>query len=573
MSGVSDHFYTPIAVDRDVFLRQLITSLGHLNEGMLGSDVTGAYIMNVGLSMGAAIEAEYKRFWGIERPFTVDEYAHVIVDAKQKIRGNFSLVDKSPAKVVVQTTSCPFDAAVRQAPSLCFMTSSVFGGIAARNFGYAKVVLHRRIALGDPGCYVSIFLQRMPEAEASVGKEYFPEVERASPDIAQQLRLMASMRQLHQQLGEMDTHWEEVVHSAGEPLGIEGPDESIVYANARWRDVLGVEGGELVGGNYRQIVHPDDYALIEHIRKRAYGGQRTMRVELRLRHRDGTWRTVLVSSSPLHGESSEIIGRLDIVHDVTAERESQRLKNDFIQAASHELRTPITSIKGMTAFLLRTLNKQEVISPEQLTKRLETIQRSADRLALLSNDLLDISRLQAGKVLIDLKSCDLRELVDVCVSQQRDLLEDTDPHAFVIQADPVAVLVNVERQRIEQVITNLLENALKYSPEGGNIVVTISREGDWARVAITDQGIGIPEIDLPNLFTPFYRASNVSVQHFNGLGLGLYLSRTFLEAQGGNLEVRSVVGGGSTFTLSLPVYDETARASASAEKEHMFNAG
>src|ERR1051326_2245535 len=128
-------FHTPIPLDRDVFMRHLVTSLGFLNESILGSDLAGAYVMNVGLSMGAAIEAQYKQYWGLERPFTLEEYAHVIVDLKRKIQGNFSLVSQDPAKVVVRTTSCPFDALVRQSPSLCFMTSSVFGGIAARNFG------------------------------------------------------------------------------------------------------------------------------------------------------------------------------------------------------------------------------------------------------------------------------------------------------------------------------------------------------------------------------------------------------------------------------------------------------
>src|SRR5579859_1263142 len=116
MAADTSHFTTPITLDRDTFMRQLISSLGHLNEGILGSDVAGAYIMNVGLSMSAAIEAEYKQFWGIDRPFTLDEYAHVIVDLKQKIHGNFSLVSKDPAKVVVQTTSCPFDDFVRPSP-------------------------------------------------------------------------------------------------------------------------------------------------------------------------------------------------------------------------------------------------------------------------------------------------------------------------------------------------------------------------------------------------------------------------------------------------------------------------
>ena len=124
-------------------------------------------------------------------------------------------------------------------------------------------------------------------------------------------------------------------------------------------------------------------------------------IELRLRHRDGTWRHVLVSASPLRGESNEIIGRLDLIHDVTAERENQRVKDDFVKAASHELRTPITTIKGMTDFLLRTVEKHGSIKPAHLTQRRETIRHEADRLVWLGNDLLDLSRVQAGELLID----------------------------------------------------------------------------------------------------------------------------------------------------------------------------
>src|SRR5579859_4514397 len=509
MAADTSHFTTPITLDRDTFMRQLISSLGHLNEGILGSDVAGAYIMNVGLSMSAAIEAEYKQFWGIDRPFTLDEYAHVIVDLKQKIHGNFSLVSKDPAKVVVQTTSCPFDDFVRQSPSLCFMTSSVFGGIAARNFGYGKVAMHKRIALGDPGCYVSIHLMQTPEAEASIGKEYFPETERASPDIAEQLRLMENVRQLRQQLGEINARWEEVVYNAGEAISIAGINSKIIYANARWRDLLGIEGGELIGADYKQIVHLDDQALARQIYDRAFLGQRTVGQELRLQH-------------------------------------------DFLTTASHELRTPVTTIKAMTSLLLRVLSKEGALDPAQLIRRLETIQREADRLALLSNDLLNVSRIQAGKMTITPEPHDLNELVESCVQSQRERLSNTSAHSILLRRAPDPLPVAIEYLRIEQVVTNLLDNAIKYSPEGGEITVTTALDGAWAQITISDQGIGIPAADISNLFTPFYRASNASSGHFSGLGFGLYLSRTLLEAHGGSLVVQSIEGQGSLFTLLLP---------------------
>jgi PAS domain S-box-containing protein len=542
---------TPIALDRDTFMRQLIASLGLLNEGILGSDVAGAYIMNVGLSMGAAIEAEYKRFWAIDRPFTVGEYTHVIIDLKQKINGNFSLV----AKVVVRTTSCPFDAFVRQSPSLCFMTSSVFGGIAARNFGYAKVVLHKRIALGDPGCYVTVHLQRTAEAECSVGKEYYPDIDQASPDIAQQLRLMDRVRRLHRQLSETTSQWEALVRGAAEAICVLTPAGAVHFANARWREVLGVEGEELVGSELLHLAHPDDLtALGGHVADATEGVRVTGRT-YRLRHRDTTWRELLTSLSPLRDEAGALIGVLGIFHDVTEEQAARRLKDHFLSMASHELRTPITAIKALTDLVQRTLDTRGAIDSAQLARRLASIQREADRLALLSMDLLDVSRLHTGTLPIHHDAHDLTGIVAAAVERQRDVLGDAARHALVLRQPTDPIPVRVERTRLEQVMSNLLENAVKYAPDGGTIQVMTSVAGQSAQIQVTDPGIGIPAADLSKIFTPFFRAANASSQTFMGLGLGLYLSKALIEAHGGTIMVHSVEGQGTTFTVTLPIQD------------------
>lgn len=555
-------YVTPVALDRDTFMRRLIASLGHLNEGVLGSDVAGAYIMNVGLSMGAAIEAEYKRFWGIDRPFTVDEYAHVIVDLKQKIHGNFSLVSKDDEKVVVRTTSCPFDEFVRQSPSLCFMTSSVFGGIAARNFGFAKVVLHRRIALGDDGCYVTVFLRRTPEAEEALGREYTPDEDRASPDIAEQLRLMQSLRTLRRELSETSSRWEEVVRSAAEAICVLALDGTVTFANARWREVLGVEGEEMVDTKLIHLVHPTDQDRAQEVIAQALGGERVFGTPWRLRHRAATWRDVLTSLGPVHDDSGRITGLLAICRDVTEERQTQRLKDEFLALASHEMRTPLASIRGFTDLLLRMVDRTGTVDASQLTHNLQQIRGQADRLASLSTDLLDAARYQSGSFSAPRATHDLNELVSTCVATQRAQLENresltgqaTGPkHTIVLQQEPGILATLIERPRMERVFANLLENAVKYSPHGGEVTVTTERDGDWARVRVQDRGIGVPAADLPNLFSPFFRASNAPSRTFTGLGIGLYLGRAAAEAHGGTLEIQSAEGEGSTVTLSLPL--------------------
>ncbi len=553
--GVDVTLQTPIALDRDVFMRRLISSLGYLNESILGSDIAGAYIMNVGLSMGAAIEQEYKRAWGIDRPFTVDEYAHVIVDLKQRIQGNFSLVYSDDDKVVVQTTSCPFDEFVRQSPSLCFMTSSVFGGIAARNFGYGKTALQQRIALGDPGCYVTVFLRRTPEAEASIGKEYYPDVERASPDIGEQLRLMNSVRRLREELSTASSRWEEVVRGALEAICVLDRQGHVTFANASWRVLLGVEGEELVGSLFERIVHPDDVATALEAVDDAMRGRRITRREWRLKDRETNWRDVAASLAPVRDEAGQIVGIIGIFQDITEEREAQRLKDELLTTASHELRTPVTTIKGLTEVLLRSLEMNRPIAPEQLAHRLQIIHKAADRLALLSADLVDVARLQSGRLPLPREVHDLNTIVEHAVALQRERVEGLGHHTLVVFATQDHLPVSVEPRRVEQALTNLLDNAIKYSPNGGEIVITTERAGYSCRVSIADSGIGVPARDIPNLFSPFYRASNVSSRNYDGLGFGLYLSREIVTAHGGDLAVQSAEGRGSTFTISLPLAD------------------
>jgi signal transduction histidine kinase len=174
-------------------------------------------------------------------------------------------------------------------------------------------------------------------------------------------------------------------------------------------------------------------------------------------------------------------------------------------------------------------------------------------MALLSTDLLDASRLQSGKFPLHLERHDLITIVTACVERQRELLGDTTGHQLVLYQPNTSVPVVVERARIEQVLANLLGNAVKYSPSGGVISVTTIVQEQQAVVQIADSGIGIPTQDLPKLFTPFFRGSNASIQSFMGLGLGLYVSKALVEAQGGVLSVASTEGQGTTFTLTLSV--------------------
>jgi two-component system sensor histidine kinase VicK len=433
------------------------------------------------------------------------------------------------------------------------MTSSVFGGIAARNFGYAKVVLHQRIALGDPGCYVTIHLQRTPEAQMALGKEYVPDLDQASPDIAEQLHLMEQVQHLRKQLGESTSRWEEVMQEAAEAICAFDLDGRVVYANDRWRELLGVEGEEVVGNVFERLVYAEDQAGVHQVLEQASQGRRISGHLFQLMHRTGSLRSLRMSAGAIRDDRGQIVGTLGIVSDITQERETQRLKDELLTTASHELRTPVTTIRGLTQVLLRGLEQGNVPTPEVLAKRLQVIQRETDRLARLGTDLNDVTRLQIGSLSLYQEGYDVRTIVEELVGVQREVLERQGRFRLMLQLSEETLPVWVDRMRLEQVLSNLLDNAMKYSPEGGLIAVEVQRQGDEAQIAITDSGIGIPHQDLSKVFSPFFRASNASSRHFAGVGLGLYLCQSILQAHGGTISVTSQEGQGSTFFLSLPL--------------------
>lgn len=161
---------------------------------------------------------------------------------------------------------------------------------------------------------------------------------------------MDNTRRLRHQLSETRSQWEELVHGAPDAICIFAPDGTIRFANARWRDLLGIEGEELVGGNFGPLIAPEERPLLENLITQTCEGHRLVGENWQLRHRSGIRRDVLVSAGPIRDENGRIMGLLAIFHDITAAKEAQRLKDDFIVTASHELRTPATTIWGMTEF-------------------------------------------------------------------------------------------------------------------------------------------------------------------------------------------------------------------------------
>jgi PAS domain S-box-containing protein len=255
-----------------------------------------------------------------------------------------------------------------------------------------------------------------------------------------------------------------------------------------------------------------------------------------------------VTASPLRDWQGEIAGAVSLSRDVTELSELERLKDQFIAVAAHELKTPIAIMKGYAQMLLR----QSGDIPPNRRKMLESIDRGADRIDGVVQDLLDISRLQEGRLELSMERIDLSQLAEQVADEMS--LSTTRHQLRVAGAEPL--IVEGDRSRLEQVIVNLLDNASRYSPQGGEVEVELTRTGSEAVVSITDHGVGIPADKQGRIFQRFYRAHTDTPYDYGGMGVSLYISREIVSRHGGKLWFESQEGQGSTFSFSLPLLGE-----------------
>ncbi|GAC1364788.1 MAG: hypothetical protein NVS2B12_22730 [Ktedonobacteraceae bacterium] len=253
----------------------------------------------------------------------------------------------------------------------------------------------------------------------------------------------------------------------------------------------------------------------------------------------------LVNYYPVYSITHELLGVSTYVQDITERKALEQRKDEFISMASHELRTPLTALKTMTQILKKRVAKQEMTEHVSFLERMEM---QADALARLIGELLDVSKMRAGHLeyidtLVDINAL-LAETVET-------LQQSSTKHTIVLQgAAPQPI--RGDRDRLQQVFTNLLTNAIKYSPAADRIDVYINACNTTVSVAIRDYGIGIAKEAQQHIFDRFYRVQSVRDQHFSGLGIGLYIVEAIVRRHGGHIAIESEEGKGSTFSVTLP---------------------
>jgi signal transduction histidine kinase len=234
-------------------------------------------------------------------------------------------------------------------------------------------------------------------------------------------------------------------------------------------------------------------------------------------------------------------------------QQALRTRDEFLAAAAHDLKTPIASTKGIAQLLRRRINRMDIPNPERLTEGLERIDQGVQRMTGLIDELLDLARLQMDRPLdLDRERMDLAALLRQAVL---DLQPNAPRHTFKVVVPDGGLVGAWDANRIRRVMDNLVSNAVKYSPDGGEVVVRAEEarddRGRTALVEVTDHGVGIPAADLPYIFERFRRGGNVTFIHGTGIGLGI--AQSIVEQHGGSIGVESIEGKGSTFTVRLPL--------------------
>jgi signal transduction histidine kinase/CHASE3 domain sensor protein len=281
-------------------------------------------------------------------------------------------------------------------------------------------------------------------------------------------------------------------------------------------------------------------------------GSGEVRDELQLR---GAGRTFARYAAPVSRAGGAEVGRLVVLREITKEREADRLKDEFFTLVSHELRTPLTSILG---YLELVLDDEDAAVGAEPRRYLEVVQRNATRLLRLVGDLLFVAQVEAGQLALNRGTVDLERVAAEAAEAAQPPAEARSV-TVTCDLEPVA-LESADRDRLGQVLDNLIANAIKFTPEGGAVILRLREEGPDAVLEVTDDGPGIPVEEQAHLFDRFYRAASATRQAVQGVGLGLTIVKAICEAHGGRVTVHSAEGAGTTFRVELPIQAGAAQA-------------
>jgi len=374
------------------------------------------------------------------------------------------------------------------------------------------------------------------------------------------LSLLSVRDRAEQLLGQRTNLLNEVILHA--PLGVVriGPDYRVIEANPRMGTLLHAPEQIMVGSLVAEYLSPEEAArVLEQFKPLDTGVVDNVEGDSPARRADGSEVWLHWSVTAVRSRSGKLEYYLAMFEDITAKHEAEetsaanlaslerlnQLKSEFVSMVSHEFRTALVGIQGFSEILTTEAN-----SPEDVKSLAGDIFSDAQRLNRMINEMLDLDRMEAGKIRIQPKPVDVNSLVREVVDRAR---ASSDNHTVRTELDDALPIINADPDRLIQVISNLVSNAVKYSPDGGEVTISTAAENGQVRVAVKDQGVGIPAEFIGRVFGRYERFENTKTSKVVGTGLGLAISRQIIELHGGKIWVESEVGSGSTFQFTVPV--------------------
>lgn len=319
------------------------------------------------------------------------------------------------------------------------------------------------------------------------------------------------------------------------------------FFNRAWLEYAGLSLSDVLKSSWRARIHPEDKDRVLDTRLHAFNTHTSFEIEYRLKRKDGQYRTIHDIGRPFASLDGEFGGFIGTGYDVTERLELEQAKSNFVNTVSHELKTPLTSMREGVAIVL---DGTAGTANEQQRHFLQLAQRNMERLDRLISDLLDIGRIEAGRLELNLNMEDLCEIV-------AEVVENMTPAAERKGVDMIVECARfpdkffVDRDRIWEIFTNLIENALKFT-DSGTIHISGRDAGAFVEVSIADTGRGIPPEELDSIFEEFKQVDREQGPGSQGVGLGLSITKSLVEAHGGTIRAESVLGKGSTFSFTLP---------------------
>lgn len=347
---------------------------------------------------------------------------------------------------------------------------------------------------------------------------------------------------------------EAIISSVGDGLIITDKEAKILLMNPAAAKMLGHDAKSVVGRDLIDTVPAADKngSIIEREKRPiltvlANGQSFTNHTANYYIRSDKSKFPAAITTSPII-LNKEIIGSIIIFRDVTHEKEVDRMKTEFISLASHQLRTPLSAIRW---FLEMLLNGDAGKLTEEQNKFLKNINDSTIRMITLVNDLLNISRIESGRIIVEPKPTHIGRLIDEVLDEVK-LKYQSKNQKIIVSYHPDLPEINVDPNLIRAVYMNLLNNAIKYSPDGSEITIIISKKGSEIISQISDNGYGIPKKEEHRIFEKFFRGSNIIKKTPEGTGLGLYLVKSIIESSNGKIWFETEEGRGTTFWFSIP---------------------